>query len=104
MGVDFNFPGLLDRVWHHIVFHRLVTDLLGALAVAGNEVESTSFTVAIVLNSAQPKVIGCLFHELISHSLVWVLNFFVLVERRERNSCKSDVFQVDFCDWLLAVT
>ena len=103
MGVDFNFPGLLDRVWHHIVFHRLVTDLLGALAVAGNEVESTSFTVAIVLNSAQPQVFSLLFHKLISHSRVWQLKFLALVVRGNHLGCEPDAVQVDLCNGRLDV-
>ena len=102
MGVDFNFPGLLDRVWHHVVFHELVTDLLGAVAVAGNEVESITFTT-VVLNSAQPKVLSLLFHKLISHGRVWQLKFLVLVVRGNHFGCEPDVVQVDLCNGRLDV-
>ncbi len=69
-----NFPRLLDRLWHHVVFHHLLIILLSAHAIARNEVEPTTFTITVVLNSAEPEVFSALFHELTSHGLVWRLN------------------------------
>jgi hypothetical protein len=91
--VNFNFPGLLDRLWHHEVFHRLVTLLLSALAIARNKVVSTTITTT-VLNSCKIEVFSSLFDELPQHEIARKLNFLVLVVRRALFVGKLDVFQV----------
>ena len=47
-AVHFNFPGLLARLWHHVVLHCTITLLLSALPIVRDEVEIEALTTVIV--------------------------------------------------------
>ena len=48
IAVHFNFPGLLARLWHHVVLHWVITLLLSALPIVRDEVVSFALTTLIV--------------------------------------------------------
>ncbi len=75
--VHLDFPGLLDRLWEHEVFHRHITLLLSALAIARNKVVPPTFTIIIALDPRKIEVFSSLFDELAQHDIARMLNFLV---------------------------
>ena len=80
-AVHFNFPGLLARLWHHVVLHWLITLLLSALPIVRDEVVMAALTT-IVSESCKIVLFGSFFGELSPHGLVRALDFLVLVVGR----------------------